>query len=57
MKFLNFQLGDKVFIKINKVFKGLLSKFYDKVDGFYEIIRLGFNFIYKLQRCLDNKIY
>lgn len=38
MKFLDFQLGDKVFIKINKVFKGLLSKFYDKVDGFYEII-------------------
>lgn len=53
----DFQLGDKVLIKINKVPKGLSSKLHDKADGPYEIIRLGPNFTYKLQRCSDNKIH
>lgn len=57
IKLPEFQQGDKVLIKINKVPKGLSSKLHDKADGPYEIIELGPNFTYKLKRCSDNKVH
>lgn len=53
----NFQLGDQVLIKINKVPKWLSSKLYDKSDGPYRIVEVGPNFTYKLRRCSDNKLH
>lgn len=44
-------------IKVNKVLKGLFSKLYDKVDGLYRIVDVGLNFMYKLCRCFDNKLF
>ena len=52
----DFQIGDKVLIKVNKVHKGLSSKLYDKAGGPYRIIELGPNLTYKLKRCSDNKV-
>lgn len=53
----NFQQGDQVLIKVNKVPKGLSSKLYDKADGPYRIVDVGPNFTYKLRRCSDNKLH
>lgn len=53
----NFQLGDQVLIKIDKVPNGLSSKLYDKSDGPYRIVEVGPNFTYMLRRCSDNKLH
>lgn len=54
---LNCQLGDLVFIKVNKVPKGLSSKLFEKLEEPYRIVELGPNFTYKLRRFYfsDNK--
>lgn len=53
----NFQLGDLVLIKVNKVPKGLSRKLFNKSEGPYRIVELGPNFTYKLRRCSDNKLH
>lgn len=51
----NCQLGDLVFIKVNKVPKGLSSKLFEKSEEPYRIVELGPNFTYNLRRFSDNK--